>query len=209
MCYNIFMVNIGNDWDDILREEFNKEYYLKLREFLKDEYANGPVYPPAKDIFNALRFSSYEDTKVVIVGQDPYHQPGQAHGLCFSVNYGVKIPPSLANIYKEQETDLGIVQPDHGCLTYWAEQGVLLLNATLTVRDSSPMSHKGKGWEIFTDHVIEVLNARKKPLAFILWGANAGAKESIIRIMKKISNSLFIWSINLAKIILDKHEKKK
>ena len=114
------------------------------------------------------------------MGQDPYHQPGQAHGLCFSVNKGVKVPPSLVNIYKEQETDLGIHQPDHGYLLDWAKQGVLLLNATLTVRDSVPMSHKGRGWETFTDHVIELLNERKKPLVFILWGANAGAKESLI-----------------------------
>ena len=110
------MVMIGNDWDELLREEFTKEYYLKLRDFLKDEYAAGPVYPPADDIFNALKYSSYEGTKVVIMGQDPYHQPGQAHGLCFSVNKGVKVPPSLVKIYKEQETDLGITQPDHGCL---------------------------------------------------------------------------------------------
>ncbi|MBR3260712.1 MAG: uracil-DNA glycosylase, partial [Firmicutes bacterium] len=123
------MVCIGNDWDELLREEFTKEYYLKLREFLRDEYAAGPVYPPADDIFNALKYSSYEGTKVVIMGQDPYHQPGQAHGLCFSVNKGVKVPPSLVNIYKEQETDLGITQPDHGCLIDWAKQGVLLLNA--------------------------------------------------------------------------------
>ena len=180
MCYNYFMVCIGNDWDELLREEFTKEYYLKLREFLRDEYAAGPVYPPADDIFNALKYSSYEGTKVVIMGQDPYHQPGQAHGLCFSVNKGVKVPPSLVNIYKEQETDLGIHQPDHGYLLDWAKQGVLLLNATLTVRDSEPMSHKGRGWETFTDRVIELLNERKKPLAFILWGANAGAKESLI-----------------------------
>ena len=174
------MVNIGNDWDLILKDEFTKEYYQELREFLKKEYAEGPVYPPAGDIFNALKYSSYEGTKVVIMGQDPYHQPGQAHGLCFSVNKGVKVPPSLVNIYKEQESDLGIIQPDHGYLLDWAKQGVLLLNATLTVRDSQPMSHKGHGWETFTDHVIQLLNQREKPLVFILCGANAGAKESII-----------------------------
>ena len=174
------MVNIGNDWDELLKDEFTKEYYLGLRDFLKEEYARGPVYPPKEDIFNALRYSSYEDTKVVIMGQDPYHQPGQAHGLCFSVNKGVKIPPSLLNLYKEQEDDLGIHQPDHGYLVDWAKQGVLLLNATLTVRDSQPMSHKGHGWEAFTDHIIDLLDSRKKPLVFILWGANAGAKESLI-----------------------------
>lgn len=174
------MVNIGNDWDELLRGEFTKEYYLRLRDFLKDEYSKGPVYPPMGDIFNALKYSSYEETKVVIMGQDPYHQPGQAHGLCFSVNKGVKVPPSLVNIYKEQEDDLGIHQPEHGCLIDWAKQGVLLLNATLTVRDSQPMSHKGHGWEAFTDHIIDLLDSRQKPLVFILWGANAGAKESLI-----------------------------
>lgn len=174
------MVNIGNDWDVLLKEEFENEYYLKLREFLREEYKNGPVYPPAKDIFNALKYSSYEDTKVVIIGQDPYHQPGQAHGLCFSVNKGVKIPPSLVNIYKEIQTDLSITQPNHGYLEEWAKQGVLLLNATLTVRDSQPQSHKGKGWEQFTDKVISILNDREKPMVFILWGSNAIAKESLI-----------------------------
>ncbi|MBQ5440959.1 MAG: uracil-DNA glycosylase [Firmicutes bacterium] len=174
------MVKIGNDWDTLLESEFKKEYYEGLREFLKEEYARGPVYPPAGDIFNALKYSSYEDTKVVIMGQDPYHQPGQAHGLCFSVNKGVAVPPSLVNIYKEQRDDLGITQPDHGYLVDWAKQGVLLLNATLTVRDSKPMSHRGHGWEAFTDHIIELLDERKKPLVFILWGSNAGAKESLI-----------------------------
>lgn len=174
------MVNIGNDWDALLKEEFEKDYYLKLREFLKEEYKNGPVYPPAGDIFNALKYSSYENTKVVIIGQDPYHQPGQAHGLCFSVNKGVKIPPSLVNIYKEMQTDLGINQPNHGYLEEWAKQGVLLLNATLTVRDSQPQSHKGKGWEQFTDKVISILNDREKPMVFILWGSNAIAKEALI-----------------------------
>lgn len=174
------MVNIGNDWDKILAPEFKKEYYLTLREFLKKEYSTKTIYPPMGDIFNALKYSSYENTKVVIIGQDPYHQPGQAHGLCFSVNPGVKIPPSLVNIYKEQETDLGIKQPQHGYLVDWAKQGVLLLNATLTVRDSQPLSHKGKGWEIFTDRVIQILNDREKPIVFVLWGANAKAKEAFI-----------------------------
>ncbi len=174
------MVNIGNDWDKILAPEFKKEYYLSLREFLKAEYSKETVYPPMGDIFNALRYSSYEDTKVVIIGQDPYHQPGQAHGLCFSVNPGVKIPPSLVNIYKEQEQDLGIKQPGHGYLIDWAKQGVLLLNATLTVRDSQPLSHKGKGWEIFTDRVIQLLNEREKPMVFILWGGNAKQKQAFI-----------------------------
>lgn len=132
------------------------------------------------DIFNALKYSSYGETKVVILGQDPYHQPGQAHGLCFSVNKGVKIPPSLVNIYKEMKEDLGIDQPPHGYLADWARQGVLLLNATLTVRRGEPNSHRGRGWEVFTDRIIELLNERQKPMVFVLWGANARAKESLI-----------------------------
>jgi len=174
------MVKLGNDWDSILENEFKKEYYLNLREFLKEEYQNKTVYPPANDIFNALKCSSYKNTKVVILGQDPYHQVGQAHGLCFSVNPGVKVPPSLKNIFKEQETDLGIKQPNSGYLLSWANQGVLLLNATLTVRDSGPLSHKGKGWEILTDKIIEILNEREKPLVFILWGGNAKEKVGLI-----------------------------
>ena len=174
------MVNFGNDWDEILAGEFQKDYYIKLREFLKREYAGHEIYPPMEDIFNALKLSSYNETKVVILGQDPYHQPGQAHGLCFSVNKGIKIPPSLVNIYKEMKDDLGIEQPPHGYLADWAKHGVLLLNATLTVRRGEPNSHKGKGWEVFTDRVIELLNEREKPMVFILWGANARAKESLI-----------------------------
>ena len=175
-----FMTNIGNDWDALLAEEFEKEYYRKLEAFLTEEYANYTVYPPREDIFNAQRAASYADTKVVILGQDPYHQPGQAHGMCFSVNEGVKIPPSLVNIYKELESDLGIPPAPHGCLRAWAKQGVLLLNTALTVRESMPNSHKGKGWEIFTDRVIALLNERKKPMVFILWGANARAKTALI-----------------------------
>lgn len=174
------MVNFGNDWNGILKDEFEKEYYIRLREFLIREYRTEEVYPPMEDIFNALKYSSYSDTKVVIIGQDPYHQPGQAHGLCFSVNKGVRIPPSLVNIYKEIKNDLGIDQPPHGYLADWAHQGVLLLNATLTVRRGRPNSHKGKGWEIFTDRIINILNQRDKPMVFILWGANARAKESLI-----------------------------
>lgn len=174
------MVNIGNDWDEILKEEFNKEYYLNLREFLKEEYEKFRVFPPSGDIFNALKYSSYSDTKVVIIGQDPYHEIGQAHGLCFSVNKGVPIPPSLKNIYKEIKNDLNIDEPNHGYLLDWAKQGVLLLNATLTVREAQPMSHKGKGWEILTDKIIASLNEREKPMVFILWGRNAKEKESLI-----------------------------
>lgn len=174
------MHGIGNDWDGMLAAEFEKEYYGKLLAFLAEEYETHRIYPPQPDVFNALRYSSYADTKVVILGQDPYHQEGQAHGLCFSVNKGVKIPPSLGNIYKELQADLGIQPPQHGYLASWAQQGVLLLNAVLTVRDSMPNSHKGRGWEIFTDAVIKKLNEREKPMVFILWGANAKAKEVLL-----------------------------
>lgn len=174
------MVKIGNDWDQALTGEFEKEYYKELREFLKDEYDSNTIYPPKGDIFNALKYSSYSGTKVVIFGQDPYHEPNQAHGLCFSVNKGVQIPPSLVNIYKEIESDLGYRAPDHGYLEEWAKQGVLLLNAVLTVRKGQANSHKGKGWEKFTDRVVELLNERETPMVFILWGANAIAKKDLI-----------------------------
>lgn len=173
-------MHIGNDWDLVLAEEYTKEYYAGLMDFVAEEYENHRVYPPREDVFNALRACSYEDTKVVILGQDPYHQEGQAHGLCFSVNRGVKIPPSLVNIYKELKADIGMEIPEHGCLSSWASQGVLLLNTVLTVRDSMPNSHKGKGWEVFTDAVIRKLNQRERPMVFILWGANAKAKEALI-----------------------------
>ncbi len=173
-------MTIGNDWDEVLAGEFTKEYFAKLRAFVEAEYASHKIYPPKRDIFNALAACPYSETKVVILGQDPYHGEGQAHGLCFSVNRGVKIPPSLVNIYKELEQDLGVKPPQHGCLTSWAEQGVLLLNAVLTVREGEPNSHKGKGWEIFTDAIIRKLNEREKPMVFILWGANAKAKQELI-----------------------------
>ena len=174
------MHGIGNDWDGMLAAEFEKEYYGKLLAFLAEEYETHRIYPPQPDVFNALRYSSYADTKVVIFGQDPYHQEGQAHGLCFSVNRGVKIPPSLLNIYKELKEDIGREIPSHGCLSSWALQGVLLLNTVLTVRDSMPNSHKGRGWETFTDVIIRRLNEREKPIVFILWGANAKTKEKLI-----------------------------
>lgn len=174
------MHRIGNDWDGMLAAEFEKEYYGKLLAFLAEEYETHRIYPPQPDVFNALRYSSYADTKVVIFGQDPYHQEGQAHGLCFSVNRGVKIPPSLLNIYKELKEDIGMEIPSHGCLSSWALQGVLLLNTVLTVRDSMPNSHKGRGWETFTDVIIRRLNEREKPIVFILWGANAKTKEKLI-----------------------------
>lgn len=175
------MVNIGNDWDNILADEWQKPYYLELREFLKQEYRTHTVYPAMGDIFNALRYTSFADTKVVIIGQDPYHQPHQAHGLCFSVKNGVEPPPSLKNIFKEMETDLGIIQPEHfGELTSWAKQGVLMLNNVLTVRQSSPNSHKGKGWENVTDRIISELNKKTTPVVFLLWGNNAITKAKII-----------------------------
>lgn len=174
------MVKIGNSWDTILREEFKKEYYLKLREFLKQEYGQGTVYPDPDNIFNALKLTSYDDAKAVIIGQDPYHEPGQAQGLSFSVPRGMKQPPSLVNIFKEMQADLGIRPPDHGCLEGWAREGVLLLNAVLTVREHQANSHRGKGWENFTDSIIEALNNRQKPLVFILWGNNAKAKAKLI-----------------------------
>lgn len=174
------MVNIGNDWDKILEGEFEKEYYQSLRKFLVQEYKTHVVYPSKYDIFNALKFTSYNDVKAVILGQDPYHEPNQAHGLCFSVKRGVKKPPSLVNILKELKSDLELEPPVNGCLEDWAKQGVLLLNTVLTVREGQANSHKGKGWEIFTDRVIELLNMREKPIVFILWGANAKTKATLI-----------------------------
>lgn len=174
------MVKLGNDWDHILADEWQKPYYLKLRAFLKNEYSTQTVYPNMNDIFNALRLTSFKDTKVVIIGQDPYHGFGQAHGLCFSVKKGVVPPPSLKNIYKELKSDIGFEIPSHGELTSWAKQGVLLLNNVLTVREGLPNSHKGKGWEIFTDRVIGELNKKETPVVFLLWGANAQKKAEII-----------------------------
>ncbi|MBQ0084414.1 MAG: uracil-DNA glycosylase [Clostridiales bacterium] len=175
------MVKIGNDWDEILADEWQKPYYLELRQFLKKEYSSHTIYPQMNDIFNALKYTSFADTKVVIIGQDPYHQPHQAHGLCFSVKEGVEPPPSLKNIFKEMETDLGITQPEHfGELTAWAKQGVLMLNTVLTVRQSNPNSHKGKGWEKVTDRIIEELDKKQTPIVFLLWGNNAIAKAKII-----------------------------
>lgn len=174
------MIQIGNDWDAVLKEENGKEYFMKLQEFLAEERQTHMVYPPEKDVFNALKYSSLADTKVVIFGQDPYHEPGQAHGMCFSVNKGIAVPPSLINIYKEIETDLGIKPPPHGYLADWAGQGVLLLNTVLTVRRGEANSHREKGWETFTDRVTEALNEREKPMVFILWGANAREKAKLI-----------------------------
>ena len=174
------MVKFGNDWDILLAEEFEKPYYKQLRAFLKQEYSTQKIYPHMNDIFNSLKASSFENTRVVIIGQDPYHGVGQAHGMCFSVKRGVEPPPSLKNIFKELQTDTGFKIPDHGELTHWAEQGVLLLNTVLTVREGCPNSHKGKGWEIFTDRVISELNKKETPIVFLLWGANAKNKAKII-----------------------------
>lgn len=174
------MVNIGNDWDEVLRGEFEKEYYLKLREFLKQEYFTRKIFPDMYDIFNALKYTPYNNVKAVIIGQDPYHGEGQAHGLCFSVREGIEKPPSLKNIFKELHDDTGFTEPENGTLTKWAEDGVLLLNAVLTVREGQANSHQGKGWETFTDTVISHLNNREKPMVFILWGRNARNKKTLI-----------------------------
>ena len=174
------MFTFGNEWDKYLSEEFQKPYYLKLRGFLKEEYSKQLAYPDMYDIFNAFLYTPYNDVKAVILGQDPYHGEGQAHGLAFSVKEGVKEPPSLVNIFKELYTDLGIKRPQSGSLVKWAKNGVLLLNTVLTVRKDIANSHKGKGWEIFTDKAIEALNLSDKPIVFILWGANARSKKALI-----------------------------
>lgn len=170
------MVKLGNDWDEILKHEWEKPYYKQLRQFLKKEYSTYEIYPDMHDIFNALKYTSFADCKAVIIGQDPYHEPGQAHGLCFSVKPGVPLPPSLKNIYKEMESDLGIPPAKNGYLEKWAKNGVLMLNNVLTVRRANANSHKDKGWEQFTDAVIEKLNEKDTPVVFILWGANARKK---------------------------------
>ena len=197
------MIEIGNDWDEILEEEVKKDYYKNLRKFLIEEYNTKTIYPDKHDIFNALKASSYKDTKVVILGQDPYHEEGQAHGLAFSVQKGIKWPPSLVNIFKELELETGIsIFTDEnkkrfsgkekartgennlgtfGCLTRWAKQGVLLLTTTLTVRAGNAGSHRGHGWEEFTDFIIKSLDRKDTPTVFILWGKNAREKKSLIK----------------------------
>ena len=170
----------GNDWDNLLQEELKKDYYLQLREFLKSEYRTKIIYPDMYKIYEALRLTSYQDTKVVILGQDPYHGPGQAHGLAFSVQGGITVPPSLINIYKELESDLGCYIPNNGCLVPWAEQGVLLLNTSLTVIAGQANSHRNKGWEILTDRIIQLLNEKTTSTVFLLWGNNAKGKSVLI-----------------------------
>ena len=174
------MAILKNDWHDLLNDEFKKDYYLSLRKFLVNEYRTRTIYPDMYDIFNALHYTPYKDVKGVILGQDPYHGPNQAHGLSFSVKPGVPAPPSLINIFKELNSDLGCYIPNNGYLKKWADQGILLLNTVLTVRAGQPNSHKNKGWEHFTDRVISLLNEREDPVVFILWGRNAQAKQDLI-----------------------------
>lgn len=174
------MVHLGNDWDEILAGEFEQDYYKRIRYWLKKEYAEQTIYPAAENIFNALRYTPYSKVKAVILGQDPYHGPGQAHGLCFSVPDGVPKPPSLVNIFKELNDDTGIAIPQSGNLVRWAKNGVLLLNSVLTVRAGQAGSHANRGWEIFTDRVISMLGERKEPIVFMLWGSYARRKADLI-----------------------------
>ena len=174
------MVKLNNDWDNKIGEEFEKEYYLKLRNFLKEEYSSHTVFPDMYELFSALKVTPFSKVKVVILGQDPYHEPGQAHGMAFSVKPGVQIPPSLLNMYKELRDEFGYPIPKNGYLMKWAEQGVLLLNTVLTVRSGEANSHHSKGWEIFTDEIIRKLNARSESVIFMLWGNNARKKKELI-----------------------------
>lgn len=167
-------------WEDFLKNEFKEEYFIQLSNFLKGAYSTRTIYPKKEDIFNAFKYAKYDELKVVILGQDPYHQANQAHGLCFSVNPECSLPPSLRNIFKEMCDDLACPQPRNGSLVHWAKQGVLLLNSILTVEESKPLSHKDLGWEIFCNHVIEACNRSDKPIVFIFWGKQAQAKESLI-----------------------------
>lgn len=175
---------LKNDWAPLLNDEFSKPYYLRLREFLIREYKTQTIYPNMYDIFNALHYTPFQNVKVVILGQDPYHGPNQAHGLSFSVQRGVKKPPSLINIFKELESDLGFQAPSHGNLVKWAKQGVLLLNTVLTVRGGQAHSHRGRGWENFTDQVINILNQKEEPVVYILWGRAAQNKQALIDLDK-------------------------
>ena len=174
------MIKLGGGWDEALAPLFSDERYLKIREFLKKEYSTHVVYPDMYDLYNCFRFTPLENVKAVILGQDPYHEPGQAHGLCFSVKPGVPLPPSLKNIYKEIKDDLGITEPNCGDLTKWAREGVLLLNTTLTVREHEANSHANCGWAWFTDGVIKIVSEKCNNVVFILWGRNARSKEPLI-----------------------------
>jgi uracil-DNA glycosylase len=171
---------VKTDWNPVLRGEFDKPYWKELQDFVHGERARHTVYPAPDEVFAALHLTPYERTRVVLLGQDPYHGPGQAHGLCFSVRDGINLPPSLVNIYAELRSDLGIDPPAHGNLEAWARQGVLLLNTSLTVRAGAANSHQGKGWERFTDEVLRVVNAKPHRVVFILWGANARRKKALI-----------------------------
>ena len=171
---------IGNDWDQLLESEYKKEYFTKLESFVKSEYENKIIYPKMNEIYNAFRYTSFNDIKVVIIGQDPYHGENQAEGLCFSVKKGVQKPPSLVNIFKELQEDLGCPIPKEGSLIQWTKQGVLLLNAVLTVEKDKAASHRAKGWEIFTDEVIRLVNKKETPVVFILWGNYARSKKELI-----------------------------
>ena len=179
-------VRINHEWKGALKDTFSMPYFTQLTRFVRSEYTAHTVYPPGKEIFTAFDLCDFNNTRVVILGQDPYHGAGQAHGLCFSVRKGTKPPPSLVNIFKELKADTGKNIPEHGDLSEWAKQGVLLLNATLTVRAHSPGSHQGQGWETFTDEVIQVLSFRKQNLVFILWGAYAQKKEELIDASKHL-----------------------
>lgn len=174
------MVTIHNDWKPLLEPEFDKPYFRKLRQYLEEEYRSMTIYPDMDHLFHALHLTSYTDVRVVLIGQDPYHGPGQAHGLSFSVLPGVPVPPSLHNMFRELSDDLGCRIPNHGCLLSWAQQGVLLLNSVLTVRSGQPHSHQGLGWETFTDKVIEIINLRPDPAVFLLWGNRAQTKRRLI-----------------------------
>lgn len=180
------MILFENDWDELLKEEFEKPYYRELRAFLKEEYKKHRVYPNMYDIYNALKLTPRKNVKAVILGQDPYHRPGQAHGLCFSVQRGVPVPPSLQNMYKELAADIGMETPQSGFLLPWAKEGVLMLNTTLTVREGAPLSHKGKGWETLTDKVIALVNEKTSPVVFLLWGSHARAKKAAIDTKKHL-----------------------
>ena len=172
------------DWNPILRQEFKKPYWIELQNYILDQRASHMVFPGHPDVFRAFHLTSFATLKVVILGQDPYHGVGQANGLCFSVSPGVSFPPSLQNIFKELEDDLGVSKPQNGDLAAWAEQGILLLNTTLTVRQGAPASHQGKGWETFTDEVIRCISQKKEKIVFVLWGASARRKKSLIDVTK-------------------------
>lgn len=174
------MLKLPNEWSNALQDETEKDYFKELCTFIEDEYNSNVIYPPKEDVFNALKYTSLEDVKVVILGQDPYFNEKQAHGLCFSVQLGVDVPPSLRNIYTELETDLGLFRPNNGYLTKWAKQGVLMLNTVLTVRAENPNSHQGKGWEKFTDAIIRKLNEQDRPIVYMLWGKPAQTKIKML-----------------------------